>query len=229
MDFLLATSTVQDGNMSPDWGPEAGVRENRRKFLTKHGFAPEQCVYMDLQHGSESAVVGEKEKGTILKVDALMTMAPGVALFLMTADCFPVAYHDPVKNAVALAHLGWKSTDKNLAAQVVERMTQEFHSDPGDILVFIGPGIDKDSYLVERPGQKDDPKWRPFLDEAMGSTKIDLVGYNENALIDAGVPREHITVSPENTVSSPEYFSHRRSGKTGESEGRFATVAALTR
>jgi YfiH family protein len=227
MDFILATSTKADGNMSVSWGPEAEVAENRKRFLAKSALKPEDCAVMDLEHSDGIEVVKEGDGGKIFKVDALMTAVPGLALFLMTADCFPLAYHDPVKGVLALAHLGWKSTDLGLSGKVVERMMKEFESNPNDIRVFIGPGIHRESYLVQDPSQQNDIRWEPYLEEAMGFMKIDLIGFNLNALTEAGVPRESISISPENTAVSPEYLSHFRAVRTGEPEGRFATIVGL--
>lgn len=259
MNLLLATSTKADGNMSFEWGSREEVLQNRKAFLEKHTLKFEDCVFMDLEHGDEVAVVGDSDKGKVLTADALITNAPNVALFLMTADCLPLALHDPEKGVIALVHLGWKSSDLGLAAKTIETMTREFGSDPKTIKVSIGPGIHKESYLVENPSQKNDPKWVPFLEEAMGFTKVDsvvnfgeahgtpakagiakiynrvdLVGFNLEAFTDAGVLSEHISISPEDTAISPEYFSHFRSlrplrqaqGKP-EPEGRFASVAVL--
>lgn len=238
MKFILKTSKVSDGNMSFEWGKEAEVLENRKKFLEQNNFKIEDCVFMDLEHGDEVAIVSEKDKGTKLTADTLITNTPGVVLFLMTADCLPLALHDEANNAIALVHLGWKSSDLNLAAKTVEAMTREFGSDPKSIKAYIGPGIHKESYLVQNPSQKDNPKWVPFLEEAVGYTKVDLIGFNLEALTNAGLMDEHIEVSPEDTAVSPEYFSHVRSkktlrlpdgaqGKPPEPEGRFATVATL--
>lgn len=282
MEFILATSAVLDGNMSFQWGEESEVNENRKNFLEKHTLKLEDCVFMDLEHGDEVAIVGDSDKGKVLTADALITNTPGVTLFLMTADCLPLALHDPEKNVIALVHLGWKSSDLGLAAKTVEAMTRELGSDPKTIKASIGPGIHKESYLVENPSQKDNPKWAPFLEETMGFTgdvergkskqsgllfraedarkssrtrtltkvdpvvnfgeahsaptkagiakiynRVDLVGFNLEALTNAGIRNENISISPEDTAISPSYFSHFCSVRTNKPEGRFATVAVM--
>ena len=213
--------------MSFEWGEESEVQENRRRFLEKHDLKIDDCVFMDLEHGDEVAIVTEKDKGKKLTADALITNTPGVALFLMTADCLPLALHDAAKKVIALVHLGWKSSDLGLASKTVEAMTREFSSNPQAMKAYIGPGIHKESYLVQNPSQKDDPKWAPFLEEAMGFMKVDLVGFNLEALTNTGIPSENISISPEDTVVSPEYFSHRHSTLSGKPEDRFVTVARM--
>ena len=43
-------------------------------------------------------------------VDALVTNVPGVAISVRTADCIPVLLYDPVNEAVAAVHDGWRGT-----------------------------------------------------------------------------------------------------------------------
>ncbi|MDE2079317.1 MAG: polyphenol oxidase family protein [Patescibacteria group bacterium] len=226
MTFLLKTSTVGDGNMSRVLGPEAEALTNRRKFLEKNGFQPEYA-YAELEHGDVIAVVTDTEKGKSVTADALVTNASGVPLMLITADCFPLAYYDPVAGVIALAHLGWKSSDLGLAGKVVREM-QKLGAKPENVRVFIGPGIHKESYLVENPSQKEKSEWQPFLENAEGGlTRIDLIGFNKQTLMNAGVREEYIDMSPVDTAVSPEYFSHRRSAESRAAEGRFATVVSL--
>jgi copper oxidase (laccase) domain-containing protein len=42
-----------------------------------------------------------------------------------------------------------------------------------------------------------------------------------------GVQPEKVHVDGTNTYTSPNYFSHYRAARTGEREGRFATVVVL--
>jgi copper oxidase (laccase) domain-containing protein len=157
-----------------------------------------------------------------------MTDERGVVLFLPTADCFPVAFHDPERGAIALAHLGWRPTDKQLASKVVRAMTDAYGCRPEDIRVSIGPGIHKESYVFENPEQKNQPAWKPFLTELPdGRVQVDLRTAIRAQLLESGIRDEHVSTSPDDTASSSEYFSHYRSVRTGELEGRFATLIGL--
>jgi len=225
MSFLLATSTVADGNMSFVLGGEKAF-QNRNRFLEKNGF-PLEYVYAELEHGDVVAVVDKTKKRESIKADALITSAPGMPLIFVTADCFPLVYHDLARNVIALAHLGWKSSELGLAGKVVREM-QKLGSQPEDIRAFIGPGIHKESYLIENPAQKNNPAWQEFLAPAEGGrTSVDLIGFNKKVLADAGVREKNIEVSSVDTAVSSEYFSHRRASQTSEPEGRFATVVML--
>lgn len=101
-------------------------------------------------------------------------------------------------------------------------------SQPSDIGVTIGPGIHKESYILDAIAQEHDPGWQPFIGKNESSTfAIDIVGYNCQQLIEKGVTPHHITVSQDDTYISQDYFSHYRSVRTGKPEGRFATVMGM--
>ena len=231
-DFILAASKVSDGNMSFNWGPADEVVNNRQKFLAKHGLKPEDCVVMAVDHTDAVVVVDANNKpkteSDTVKAEALITKEKGLALFLLTGDCLPIALHDPVKEVIALAHLGWKPTNLRLIVKVIKQLQQQFGSKPENILAFVGPGVKKESYVFKDPIQKTLPGWAPFLTDLLsGETQIDSVGYNKAQMLEAGLLEQNITIDPTDTITSPDHFSHYRSVRTSEPEGRFITVVVL--
>jgi hypothetical protein len=229
-----AVSDKTDGNMSFLYGKRDEVVLNRERFLGQCGIMPEACVVLRPTHGDTILRVGRNERGGIrdeedvLEGEALMTDEHDTFLFLLTADCFPIVYYDPRRSAIALAHAGWRPVDLQLSASVAVQMKKAFDSSPADIEVYMGPGIRKESYIVEEPSQKNDPKWRPYLLSA-GETNyaVDLPNFITNQLLDAGITQAHITMSNVDTYRSQNQFSHYRAKRSGELEGRFATVVGL--
>lgn len=226
-------STKQEGNMSLSFGVDKEVYKNREQFLRLFNTSPENCVKMTLQHGTNIEVVGKNHKTrgmfqeNSIVADALITKEKGMFLFLVVADCLPIIFYDPVKTLAGLAHVGWKGTDQKLAKKVVQKLSK-LGSHPKDLLVGIGPGIHKKSYVHKDPSQNRRENWKPFLQDLPdGQTAIDIVGYNVQQTIDAGIPKENIEVSDINTAVSDDFFSHYRSKRTGEPEGRFAAVVGM--
>lgn len=235
-EVLYATSRTQDGNMSFAYDESALVVARRKSFLENHGVSLEECIALTLEHDEKILLVGEKERGRgmhtheeALCADALVTNTPQTFLFLMTGDCFPVLYHDPIQKVVAAAHLGWKPAEKRLAAQVVQKMKENFGSRSEDIKVVIGPGIHRTSYVFQDPVQKDIPFWSKYLKKLEnGEMSIDLLSAVEDQLLEQGIQRMNLATSFVDTVTSPDYFSHYRDVRTGAKEGRFVTVVGLT-
>jgi YfiH family protein len=226
--LFLSQSNKQNGNLSLHLDPETKVKPRRDAFLSKHKMSSQDCVFIDTEHSDTIVHVGVSNKGQDIPSEALITNEIGVVLYLLTADCFPVTFYDPEKQIIALAHLGWKPTDKQLAAKILQELTNVYQSNPSRVQVCIGPGIHKESYTFKDPVQRNLPGWSDFLiDQPNGETQIDLMGYIQKQLLDNGVLPENIQLSQIDTATSHEYFSHYRSARTGEPEGRFATIAAL--
>lgn len=233
-NLVYTTSATVDKNLSIVWGDKEEVLENRKKFLEKQGISLKDCVIMQVEHedkvifANSSHTVKNTSSEAVVVGEALITQEKNVILFLLTADCLPVSFYDPVQNVIALAHLGWKPTNLQLVKKVVKTLSEKYNSQPKDIIVLIGPSIRKESHIFKDPVQKSLPKWRPFLNDLpSGETAVDLLSYNTAQLVESGVLLENINTDPTNTATSPNYFSHYRSVRTGEPEGRFATILGM--
>jgi copper oxidase (laccase) domain-containing protein len=79
----------------------------------------------------------------------LITDKKNVPLAVVTADCLPVLLFDPVKKVVGVLHAGRKGLLEGVISNTVQMFEKEFGSEPKDILVGIGPGIEKKCYEVE--------------------------------------------------------------------------------
>ena len=108
-------------------------------------------------HGDEIAVVEKRDVGRGLYSkrdaftgrDAMITNLPRITLCVLVADCLPVLLVDPVRKAVAAAHLGWKGTTLRLSEKVVVKMGQEYASKAEDCLAVLGPSICAGCYDVD--------------------------------------------------------------------------------
>ena len=209
-NIIYANSTKEDGNMSFRYGEKETTIENRKKFLAKYGVDIKDCIIIMTEDGERITVVDSTNKASVdsfIPTEALITKDRNLTLFLMTGDCLPIALYDPNREVIALAHLGWKPTNNKLITKVVERMKNEFGSNPQDILACIGSGIHKESYVFPDPIQKTLPDWQPFLKNLpSGDTQIDIVGYNRAQMLSVGLKDENIFIDPTDTAISENYF-----------------------
>lgn len=219
--------------MSFLWGEEEKVLKSREDYLQKLGVDPKKCAVMSVW---DEGVIEEITRDTptgigkdeSIKANALITREKGIALFLLTADCLPIVLFDPAVKVIALVHAGWKSTDAKLCVRVVEALEKQYGSKSVDVVVGIGPGIHKESYVFTKNTRMYSSEWNPFLKYVSGGgVAVDIVGYNVKQLLDSGIPRGNIEVSEIDTGSDKSFFSHHRSRETGEKEGRFATVVMM--
>ena len=82
--------------------------------------------------------------------DGLITNEKNIYLMITTADCFPVFYFDPKKECVGLAHAGWRGILAGINRQMVAIFQKKAGSNPKDIKVFIGPGLQRCHFEVKK-------------------------------------------------------------------------------
>lgn len=240
---------------------EERVFENYRRICRSMGFSPEQLVFTDQVHKTNVRKAYRKDCGKGIfsqrdygEVDAHITNERGTVLLVFGADCVPLFFYDPVKHAAGAAHAGWRGCVGGIAAKTVERMQEEFGSEPSDLLVAIGPSIGPECYEVgaEVAGEffqcfgeirADSPeisaaggtgnyilsrKRRPQDIDIPGQDKymLNLWEANKRMLLRAGIRKEHIAVSGLCTMCRQDlFFSHRASGGRRGSMAGFIMLA----
>lgn len=134
---------------------EDAVRENYRRLSDAMGFSMGDIVTSDQTHTTNVHVVTETDRGNgITKprpytdVDGMITNVPGLVLATFYADCVPLFFVDPVHKAVGLSHSGWRGTVGKIGKATVEKMAEEFQTDPSELYAAIGPSICQDCYEV---------------------------------------------------------------------------------
>ncbi len=222
------------------------VSENRRRV---RAILPDQppLVTMHPVHGAEvievrpEDVPDRAELYTFipLKADAMITRARGIALFMSYADCTPIVLVDPLHDAIALVHAGWRGTSVGVVTRAIEAMQVAYGTRPADLRAGIGPAIGPCHYEVDAPVQaafaasaiaRDHAAFSTIRvpDDAGGtriSLRLDVAACNRGQLIAAGVPPVQIEMSGICTgCRCDHFFSHRvEHGRTG----RFGVAIGL--
>lgn len=132
------------------------VLENYKRIARVLNCNPEDVVGTVQTHTANIRRVTEEDlgKGIVREpdygdVDGLVTDVKGVTLAAYTADCVPIYFVDPVKEVIGLAHSGWRGTVSNMAGKMVARLTEEFGTNPKDLIAAIGPSICRRCYEVD--------------------------------------------------------------------------------
>ena len=220
----------------------ANVERNRQAALVAAGAAsngkPWPLVTLRQIHSDLIHVVRSPEQAR-LAGDGMVADLRGVALGILTADCFPVLLVDTKKKAVGAFHAGWRGTVKRIVEKGVGMMRLEFGSRPEDIHAAIGPGIQNCSFevgeeveeqfhsqfeyasaLFHRVQESDAVRERyPMLfmnQRAPGhgdpciKLHLDLREANRRQLLATGVPQANITALKDCTFcQTRKFFSHR--------------------
>ena len=202
------------------------VRENFQRIAHAVGFSEEKMVFTHQTHTTNVRKVTEEDWGKGFSrerdysdVDGLITNVPQTVLTTFYADCVPIYLMDPVKKAIGLCHSGWRGTVGRISQVTIARMQEEYGSDPKDILAAVGPSICQNCYevsgdVIEQFQDSFREKyWKElFYQKENGKYQLNLWKANEIILEEAGITKEHISVTDICTCCNPQLlYSHRAS------------------
>ncbi|ONH27737.1 polyphenol oxidase family protein [Pseudofrankia asymbiotica] len=213
------------------------VLENRRRVADALGV--DRLTVPDQRHTNRVAVVGPALAGrghegaadsvaAFPATDALITDLPGVALAITGADCTPVVLFDRGRRAIGVAHCGRAGTVLGMLPRTIEAMTATYGTEPGDLLVGIGPAIGAASYEIGDAQAAE--VTAAFGDAGLltptrpGHCTLDVVGGLRIQLRAAGVKDANIHDMAIDTRTSTDIFFSDRATRPC---GRFMAVAVL--
>jgi len=193
----------------------AAVLENRGRVADAL-HVPRECLLGCTQvHGIDVAEVETPwEPGAGPRADAMVTRRPGLALGVITADCAPVLFADPVARVAGAAHAGWRGAVAGIIESTIAAMVR-LGARTDRIVAAVGPCIGQASYevaadlrdavLANAPGDarfftsgKRDDRWQ-----------FDLPGYCASRARAAGIAEAAVT-GVDTLAEEERFFSHRR-------------------
>ena len=118
-------------------------------FGTRNGPVRDAVIRPVQVHGAAVARVVEGDRADPAEADAILAVAPGRAIGVVTADCVPILVASSDGGAVAAIHAGWRG----LAAGVVERGLRALSARAveGPVRAVVGPHIGPCCYEVDSP------------------------------------------------------------------------------
>ncbi|OGZ17523.1 MAG: hypothetical protein A2V72_01800 [Candidatus Nealsonbacteria bacterium RBG_13_37_56] len=197
-------------------GPMKNSVQNRKKFFNKLKIDKELIVRADLVHKNKVKLISKKDAGRLIeKTDGLITKEKNIFLTITTADCLPIFIYDPKKEIIGLIHGGWKSLAGNILKEAINKIINNFKSNPAHILIGIGPGISQCHFEIKNDLVR---KWSDRTIFAPGvilkednKKHLDLKKIAKLQLIELGIKEENIEISSECTFClKDKYFSYRR-------------------
>jgi YfiH family protein len=208
---LNLSDTVGD---SPD-----AVKVNRDVARKTLNF--QKVFYAQQVHGSNIHRVTAKNGDKIPPADALFTTEKNIGLAVTHADCQAAIFYDPVHEAIAVAHAGWRGSAQNIYARVVETMHREIGTQAHNLIVCISPSLGPDhaeykNYKHELPQDLWGFQVKPNY--------FDFWAISKKQLTHCGIHEKNIEISSICTAcNDSDYFSYRKEKMTG----RNATIVGL--
>ncbi len=196
-----------------DWNDVAGF----------FGIDAERVITVNQVHGDHIVTVdsGNYLRMRTTQADAMISRTAGIAIGVETADCVPVLLVDRETPAVAAIHAGWRSTVKKIVQKTIQKMQDEFGTDPAGLTAAIGPAIGPECYEVDEPVMGPVREAFPFWREVTaprGSDRwsLDLVKANRIELMQIGVREDHIhSLGMCTSCRKDLFYSFRAEGRTG--------------
>lgn len=154
--------------------------------------------------------------GELIEADGYVTDKSLVPLSVFTADCVPILLEDSVNGVIGAVHSGWRSTVADIEGEAVKKMLS-LGSDPVNIMVAIGPAIDRCCFevgpeVIEAVESLIGVNETTSLYTAKenGKYMLDLRGVVFKRFTQLGVPSQNIELVGGCTMCNPDrYFSHR--------------------
>jgi hypothetical protein len=210
------------------------IHENRRRFLRlfDNNWMLTGCWQ---QHTADVRVVTDAEDARRDQelCDALITTTPRVLLAVKTADCVPILLGDAKTGAVASIHAGWRGTIDSIVVATINRIRNEFGTNPNDLRAAIGPAALACCYevgeeVIEGFRSRFENAESLFTPTREGHARVDLHRANHDQLIACGVSSDRIHTASLCTMCRTDlFFSFRKEKRVYGKTGRLMSVIGV--
>ncbi len=199
---------------------QSQVDQNRRIFLEKNRISPNNTTLVRLDYETNNychyTTVDDINKGDGITIDstipsdALIATKPNHALLLPLADCIGAAIYDSTANILMLAHLGRHNLEQFGGTRCIEYLVNQFDIKPNQLTVWLSPAAGKSTY--------------PLF--AFNNRSLHEVAIEQLTI--AGINKNNITVSPIDSSTDNNYYSHSNFLHNKQTDdGRFAIIAMI--
>lgn len=223
----------KNGNIDFRFGEKKQVLENRKIICKTFGFEIRNLYEMDQVHGSNIEVLTKKNKkkfrkNIVPKTDGIITNEKNLFFMIKTADCFPVLLYDSEKKVISAIHIGWRGAIEKIFLNTLLKMISFYKTKVEDVLVAICPGIGPCCFKHKKLIQEKLPEWQKYIKNGKNNIKsLDISVFIKDQLIEAGINKKNIEDCNICTSCSNQFYSHFKSLRKKQTEGRFATIIGI--
>lgn len=191
-----------------------------------HGFGTKQFgdgrskpSIISQTHSANILLLKEIPTITVSNYDGVITRLPHITLSVITADCVPIIFYDPINQLIGISHQGWKGTLEQLPKKMILNLTN-LGSKVANIKVAIGPAINECCYEISKDlaAQFSKKLGSKFITKTKSNYYLNLLKINYQQLIAAEIQPQHIDYFPFCTSCNQKLFwsNRREKGINGE-------------
>ena len=209
------------------------VLKNLELVSNRIGCKKEFLITLNQKHSNRVIYLNDKKnlKNKLIG-DALVTNIKNIGISILTADCAPIIFYDPIKKIIGCAHAGWKGALNGIIENTIKKF-EELNSKSKDIIAVIGPCIGKNNYEVKEDFiikfiEKNEKNKKFFYKKDDKQFTFDLRGFINQEIFNLNIKNiENIEMD---TFSEDKlFFSYRRSRISNEKDyGRCISVILMT-
>jgi YfiH family protein len=207
------------------------VKANRTGAAQALGFNHNLYILKQVHSAHVQTLADYPDHDVSVEADAMVTRLPALAMGILTADCTPILFTDPVAGVIGAAHAGWRGAVDGICGATVDAMVT-LGARPANMIAAIGPTISGANYEVGDQFKADFLALQPdgeqhfFVPEGK-KTHFDLPGFVRAQLKKSGVGT--IETVGGCTYGEPQrYFSHRFATHQGTQTGRQIAIIGLS-
>lgn len=183
------------------------IRKNKKKLAEVLNTKKDNIITLEQVHGDKIFYATHPLDKEASGYDAIITNKPGLFLLIQIADCQAVYIKDPVNNAIANIHNGWRGSTKNIVGKTIRKMQEVFNSNPKDLKVYISPSLGPCCAEFSDPRNELPKDLHQFI---LPNNHVDFWQATKKQCIKEGVLKENIKIDGTCTVCNrDEYFSYR--------------------
>lgn len=225
-NIQIFLSQKSDGSMKLTNNPGLAekISHNRMNYFLKNNIDSEKVVSAEIIHSNMVEIVSNDDGGKVIAgADGIISQNKDVFLSITSADCLPFFLFEPKKETVGMIHAGWRSLEKGILVNAVGKI-KKLGGSPKDILAGVGPAICQKHYEIGPEVAEKFIKYPEAVRKKDGKIYLDIKKIAQLQLLDLGIKKENIEISPKCTFELPEkYFSARRD-KLNEVEAMIAVI-----
>lgn len=158
--------------------------------------------------------------------DGLVSQTKGIALGILSADCGPILFYDPINDVIGACHAGWRGAKDGIIQATIKAM-EEHGAARSHIYATLGPTIQQMSYEVG----PEFPSYFPGTDSLYfhpspkeGHHYFNLPQYIFDQLLKEGIAQIHDL--KQNTFTG-NFASRRRALSHGLDKMSFCNLSAI--
>lgn len=175
-------------------------------------------VYGFQKHTDVVLSVGNRDGGMKYPDTDGFVTDESVVLLTFHADCAPIYLFDTVKRVIGMVHSGWEGTTKNITKSAIDKMVENYGTNPADIIVGVGASICQNCFEVDKDVADifKEKGYEEFIQYRVLEKKyhIDIKKIIKKQCEDEGVLSENIELTDVCTMCDEQkrFFSHRKMG-----------------